>query len=58
MSMEHKGNAQEKIDDAIQALLMLLRILDTSQITTDDLKHRLKLIGQDLENAKFIVGLI
>ena len=56
--MEHKGNAQEKIDDAIQALVMLLRILDTSQITTDDLKHRLKLIGQDLENAKYIVGLI
>lgn len=58
MGSDHKGNATEKVDDAIQALLMLIRILNTSTITTEDLIERLNYIGKDLEDAKKIIGYI
>lgn len=58
MASDYKGNAVEKIDDAIQALLILIRILNTSSITTADLEERLRLIGMDLEDAKKIIGYI
>lgn len=58
MGSDHKGNATEKVDDAIQALLMLIRILNTSAITTEDLIERLNYIGKDLEDAKKLIGYI
>ncbi len=55
--VDYKKDAEQKIEDAQETLRVLLETLQNGQINSTELLKRLHYIKNDLERAKFLIGL-